>query len=75
MDGDDWWERLTMLLAQDGAATLSAPILEQKRLGAAIVRLQATPIHVGALSLFGVVERVAKDDDRVWASIILREQV
>ncbi|MGC1301449.1 MAG: protein DpdJ [Caulobacteraceae bacterium] len=75
LEEDGWWERLTTLLAQDGAATLSAPILEQRRLGEAFVRLQATPIHVGPLSLYAMVERIAKDDDRVWASIILREQV
>jgi hypothetical protein len=75
LEGEGWWERLTTLLAQDGAATLSAPLLEQRRLGEALVRLQAEPIHVGPLSLYGVVERIAKDDDRVWASIILREQV
>jgi hypothetical protein len=75
LEDDGWWDRLTALLAQDGAATLSATILDQRRLGEAIVRLQATPIHVGALSLYGVVERIAKDDERVWASVILREQV
>ena len=46
-----------------------------ERLGEAIVRLQATPIHVGPLSLYGTLERIAKDDERVWASMILREQV
>lgn len=75
LEAPDWWQRLTALLAQDGAATLSAPIHDQRSLGEAIVRLQATPIHVGALSLFGVLERLAKDDQRVWASLILREQV
>ena len=75
LDDDDWWARLTTLLAQDGAATLSTAIRDQSRLGEAIIRLQATPIHVGPLSLFSVVERIAKDDERVWASIILREQV
>ncbi|GAN75847.1 protein DpdJ [Acidisphaera rubrifaciens] len=75
LDEDNWWNRLTELLAIDGAATLSAPIPEQRRLGEALVRLQATPIHVGALSLYAVVERIAKDDARVWASLILREQV
>ncbi|HTX50413.1 MAG TPA: hypothetical protein VME40_13590, partial [Caulobacteraceae bacterium] len=75
LEEGDWWNRLTDLLALDGAATLSAPILEQRRLGEAMVRLQATPIHIGALSLYAVVERIAKDDERVWASVILREQV
>lgn len=75
LEDDGWWDRLTELLTQDGAATLSVAILEQRRLGEALVRLQATPIHVGALSLYAVVERIAKDDERVWASIILREQV
>jgi hypothetical protein len=75
LEEDGWWERLTGLLAQEGAATLSTPILEQRRLGEALVRLQATPIHVGTLSLYAVAERLAKDDERVWASLILREQV
>jgi hypothetical protein len=75
LEAEDWWERLTALLAQDGAATLSTGIQDQRRLGKAIVRLQATPIHVGPLSLYGTLERIAKDDDRVWASVILREQV
>ena len=75
LEAEDWWERLTALLAQDGAATLSTGIQDQRRLGKAIVRLQATPIHVGPLSLYGTLERIAKDDERVWASIILREQV
>jgi hypothetical protein len=75
VEEEGWWERLTTLLAQDGAATLSAPILDQRQLGEALVRLQATPIHVGPLSLYAVVERIAKDDDRVWASIIVREHV
>jgi hypothetical protein len=75
LEDDGWWERLTDLLAQDGAATLSVAIRDQRRLGEALVRLQATPIHLGALSLYALVERIAKDDERVWASIILREQV
>ena len=75
LEAEDWWERLTALLAQDGAATLSGGIQDQRRLGEAIVRLQATPIHMGPLSLYGMLERIAKDDERVWASIILREQV
>lgn len=75
LEAEDWWVRLTALLAQDGAATLSTEIRDQRRLGEAIVRLQATPIHVGPISLYGVLERIAKDDERVWASIILREQV
>ena len=75
LDEDGWWRRLTELLARDGAATISAPILEPQRLGEAFVRLQATMIHVGALGLYAIVERIAKDDERVWASVILREQV
>ncbi|MBS5904541.1 MAG: DEAD/DEAH box helicase [Acetobacteraceae bacterium] len=75
LEAEDWWERLTALLAEDGAATLSTAIQDQRRLGEAIVRLQATPIHVGPLNLYGMLERIAKDDERVWASIILREQV
>ncbi len=75
LEAEDWWERLAKLLAHDGAATLSTGIQDQRRLGEVIVRLQATPIHVGTLSLYGTLERIAKDDERVWASIILREQV
>lgn len=75
LDQADWFERFAALLAHDGAATLSTPLSQQPLLGEAIVRLQAEPIHVGALSLYAALERVAKDEEQIWASFVLREQV
>ncbi len=71
----DWLDQFSTLLAHDGAATLSSGLTDQHHLGEAIVRLQAEPIHVGALSLYPALERVAKDEDRIWATFVLREQV
>ncbi|WP_372784824.1 protein DpdJ [Phenylobacterium sp.] len=72
---DDWWERLAATLAQEGVGRLSAPLARRDRLGEALVATLVRPIHVGHLQLFPVLERIAKDETQIVATLVLREQI
>mgnify|MGYP002716654907 CR=1 FL=1 len=71
----DWKEAFGRELSESGAARLDAPLVKRKLLRGAIVELQATPVHVGHLQLYPVLERVSKEAERLTAHFVLREQV
>ncbi|MBF9235121.1 protein DpdJ [Microvirga alba] len=71
----DWKEVFSRELSESGAARLYAPLMKRNLLRSAIVELQATPVHVGHLQLYPVLERVSKEAERLTAHVVLREQV
>ncbi len=71
----DWHARLVLALETQGACMLAASSDEAAALRQAIVLLVATPVDVGVLQFFPVVERVERTAGRILASLTLREQV
>ncbi len=71
----DWHAQLDAAFATHGACQLAASASEAAALRRTTVLLVATPVNVGVLQLFPVVERVERSDGRILVSFTLREQV
>ena len=71
----DWHSQLDASFASQGACQLTANANKAAALRRAIVRLVATPVDVGVLQFFPVVERVERTEGRILVSLTLREQV
>lgn len=69
----NWEASLRIAFAEDGACRLAANAAAPRALRAALVRLAATPIDVGVLQFFPVVERIERSGDRIFADLLLRE--
>ena len=70
---DDWFECLLSALAEQGTCRLIAESAQVSLLRSAIVRLCATPVDVGVLQFFPVVERLEHATSSIHADLILRE--
>ncbi len=70
-----WTQAVADRLAEDGMARVDAPLERGDLLRAAIVRLPATPVAVGHLKLHPSLERIARDDHRLSATFVLKEQL
>jgi hypothetical protein len=74
--GNSSWEtQLAAALESHGTARIVADATETRQLRAALVRLSATPVSVGVLQFFPMIERVERADGRAFATLTLREQV
>ena len=71
----DWRDRLNAAFAARGVARLAANPDQAAALRQAVVSLIATPVDVGVLQFFPVVERAESVDGRVFITLTLREQV
>lgn len=68
-----WKDALYAAFAEDGACRLSARGSEARNLREALVLLGATPVDVGVLQFFPVVERIDRREDRILVDLLLRE--
>lgn len=75
LEEDDWCEAASSQLAEYGTVRLEAPLTRTGLLRTALVRLPATPVTVGHLKLYPALERVSRDEARLTAAFVLREQV
>jgi hypothetical protein len=75
LDQDDWETTTLERLRSDGAVRLAAPLESPALLRAALVRLPATPVVLGALTLYPTLERVSREEDRLLAAFVLKEQI
>jgi hypothetical protein len=73
-DGD-WHAQLTTALEEQGMCRLAAHATHAAGLRQALVRLVATPVDVGFLQFFPVIERVERLEGRILVGLALREQV
>ncbi len=71
----DWHTQLDAAFENQGTCRLAASASEAVGLRQAIVLLVATPVDVGVLQFFPVVERVERADGRILVTLTLREQV
>jgi len=71
----DWREQLRTALDGQGTCRLAASSGDAPALRLAIVQLIATPVDVGVLQFFPVVEQVERSEGQILANLTLREQV
>lgn len=71
----DWFSELSRAFESHGVCQLAASSNEAGSLREAIIFLVATPINIGALQFFPVVERVDRSSGRIVATVTLREQI
>jgi hypothetical protein len=75
LDQDDWETVILQRLQTSGVGRVAAPIEKRSLLRMALVRLPATPVTLGALTLYPTLERVSREEDRLLATFVLKEQV
>jgi hypothetical protein len=75
LDEDDWEAAVLERLRTTGAVRLASPIGRPALLRTALVRLPATPVTLGVLTLYPTLERVSREEDRLLAAFVLKEQV
>jgi hypothetical protein len=71
----DWQTQFTEALEEQGMCRLAARGADAPLMRAALVRLVATPVDVGCLQFFPIIERVERLEGRILVSLALREQV
>jgi Helicase conserved C-terminal domain/DEAD/DEAH box helicase len=72
--GDErWFEKLGEHLISSGSCNLVAPAAQQRSLGAALLRIVATPIDSGALLLYPCVTATTREGDRLAARLVVPE--
>ncbi|MCA2411257.1 protein DpdJ [Rhizobium leguminosarum] len=71
----DWFEQLSDAFDSHGVCQLATSANNTGSLRQAIVFLVATPINIGVLQFFPVVERVDRASGRILATLTLREQI
>ncbi|MET3793445.1 protein DpdJ [Aquamicrobium terrae] len=71
----DWETQLANAFEAQGTARLAADADKAGLFRAALIRLSATPVGVGVLQFFLVIERVERLDGKILATLTLREQV
>ena len=75
LDQDDWETAVLERLRTTGAVRLASPLKQPGLLRTALVRLPATPVTLGVLTLYPTLERVSREEDRLLAAFVLKEQV
>lgn len=74
LEEPDWPKRLSAAFETHGTCRLSALAADSAALRLAIVQLVASPVDIGVLQFFPVVERVERVEERMLANFTLREQ-
>ncbi len=72
---DDWQSSFTALMAEYATVQLQCAVRDEHSLRQAIVEVLSTPIDVGYLQFFPVVERIERSDADTRATLSLREHV
>jgi DEAD/DEAH box helicase/Helicase conserved C-terminal domain len=75
LNDPEWRAQLGAAFEAQGACRLAASASESAALRQAVIRSVATPVDVGVLQFFPVVERVERAESRILVSLTLREQV
>ena len=75
LNDPEWRAQLGAACEAQGACRLAASASESAALRQAVIRSVATPVDVGVLQFFPVVERVERAESRILVSLTLREQV
>ncbi|WP_176559273.1 protein DpdJ [Rubellimicrobium roseum] len=73
LSAPDWRLCLNAALGAQGRCRLAAALDQAPALRAALVQLAASPVDVGALQFFPVVERIDHEAERIVADLSLRE--
>jgi hypothetical protein len=73
LSASDWSATLYSALAEDGACRVSASAGQTRTLREALVLLGVTPVDVGVLQFFPVVERIERAEGRILVDLLLRE--
>lgn len=73
LSATDWKERIYSALSNDGACRISASPSQARKLREVLVLLGVTPVDVGVLQFFPVVERIERSGGRVLVDLLLRE--
>jgi hypothetical protein len=68
-----WRDELNAAFEADGACRLIAEAPEAGLLRAALVQLSATPVAVGVLQFFPVLDRIDRAEGRILVDLVLRE--
>ncbi|MGO7394559.1 protein DpdJ [Rhizobium ruizarguesonis] len=71
----DWFEELSLAFETQGVCQLAVNATNAGSLHQALVFLVATPINIGVLHLYPVVDRVDRAAGRIFATVTLREQI
>lgn len=71
----DWFAQLSQAFETHGVCQLAAASENAGALREAMVVLAATPINVGVLQFFPVVERIDRASGRILSTLTLREQI
>lgn len=71
----DWRSKFAALMAEYATVQLQCASRDEHSLRQAVVELIATPIDVGYLQFFPVVERVERNDSETRATLSLREHI
>jgi hypothetical protein len=75
LSAPDWFAQLTHAFETHGVCQLAAASENAGALREAMVVLAATPINVGVLQFFPVVERIDRASGRILSTLTLREQI
>ena len=72
---DDWKTRLNQSLQSIGSVQLTTSVQNSRALGIEIVPLCTTPVNVGVLQFYPIVDRVDRHDDQILVRLTLRDFV
>ncbi len=75
LDESGWEGVVQRRLETTGAARITAPMSSRAILRAALVSLPATPVIIGALTLYPTLERLSREETHLVATFVLKEQV
>jgi hypothetical protein len=69
----DWQAAAAAALAAEGTCRLRASPGQTRELRAALVHLAATPVDVGVLQFYPVIERIQRGENSILVDLLLRE--
>ncbi|WP_425985282.1 protein DpdJ [Ensifer sp. R-19] len=75
LNDPDWFQKLSSAFEEHGTCRLAADAGDTVALRRTIVSLVATPINIGVLQLYPVIERIDREEGRILATLMLREQI
>lgn len=73
LSSPDWRDALNAAFASEGACRLIAEASEARQLRTALVHLGATPVDVGVLQFFPVLDRIERTGEHILVDLVLRE--
>jgi len=73
LSSPDWRDAMNAAFVSDGACRLIAEASEARQLRTALVHLGATPVDVGVLQFFPVLDRIERTGEHILVDLVLRE--